>query len=311
VYELINPSQYTSYLSPVCLDSCVYVKKDADPNNQYCFVSSEQQTKCYTEIERSILLDVVDSQSGDPITNAKVNMSYYGQDGSGSPEVILTSVSVESDGRLKVNLEKDGIYRGEVKADGFISKSFTVEMQCSSLCETKKKLVMSPTLDQGQVRIIMSWGEVPSDMDIHVWSFNKANESDACKTYYSHSYGCPEITLDKDSCCGGPETVTLNDATVNQNYVYVIGAHDYGDEEDGLNLLKSQAIMEVTDGLITENAVLTADSIDTSGNAPRWYLFGCLTVTSSGQFTFTAAPHGTWFDGDNDEEWVTMKQTHC
>ena len=31
----------------------------------------------------------------------------------------------------------------------------------------------------------------------------------------------------------------------------------------------------------------------------RWYLFGCVTVAADGDFTFKAAPEGTWFDGNS------------
>ena len=123
-------------------------------------------------------------------------------------------------------------------------------------------------------------------MDLHVMAFMKnpptapppsnflstaVPESDFCRTWYSEEDGCHNITLDIDSSGGdlpggleGPETVTLWDTNNNQHYVYVIGAHDYDDEDYGLAFLKSKATIEVTNGVTTEVAVLTADSIDTS-----------------------------------------------
>ena len=45
----------------------------------------------------------------------------------------------------------------------------------------------------------------------------------------------------------------------------------------------------------------------------RFYLFGCLTVTTSGDFTSTQAQEGTFFVGDNshDSNWVYQMQNSC
>ena len=43
----------------------------------------------------------------------------------------------------------------------------------------------------------------------------------------------------------------------------------------------------------------------------RFYLFGCVAVTSAGDFTFLAAPNGTWFEGHNTTKWIDMFNVHC
>ena len=43
----------------------------------------------------------------------------------------------------------------------------------------------------------------------------------------------------------------------------------------------------------------------------RFYLFGCVAVTSAGDFTFLPAPNGTWFDGWNSSQWINMLNVHC
>ena len=43
----------------------------------------------------------------------------------------------------------------------------------------------------------------------------------------------------------------------------------------------------------------------------RFYLFGCVAVTSAGDFSYVAAPNGTWFDGSNSTKWIDMLNVHC
>ena len=43
----------------------------------------------------------------------------------------------------------------------------------------------------------------------------------------------------------------------------------------------------------------------------RWYLFGCVSVTSDGDYTFIPAPEGTWYNGNDVSEWVGMMAAYC
>ena len=43
----------------------------------------------------------------------------------------------------------------------------------------------------------------------------------------------------------------------------------------------------------------------------RWYLFGCVTVTSDGDYTFIPAPEGTFYNGNDMSNWVGMMSAYC
>jgi len=67
---------------------------------------------------------------------------------------------------------------------------------------------VSPTLRSNQLRIVLTWGAVPRDLDSHLLSPNR------CKTYYANRRGCTGVTLDKDVTGGyGPETMTIHRPT--------------------------------------------------------------------------------------------------
>ena len=43
----------------------------------------------------------------------------------------------------------------------------------------------------------------------------------------------------------------------------------------------------------------------------RFYMFGCVTVDSAGDFTYVEAPQATWFNGTATEDWTGLISQHC
>ena len=43
----------------------------------------------------------------------------------------------------------------------------------------------------------------------------------------------------------------------------------------------------------------------------RFYMFGCVTVDSAGDFTYVEAPQATWFNGTAIEDWSGLIPQHC
>ena len=43
----------------------------------------------------------------------------------------------------------------------------------------------------------------------------------------------------------------------------------------------------------------------------RFFFFGCIDVKVSGEFTFTPAPAGTFFNGQETSQWLAMMEEHC
>ncbi len=68
------------------------------------------------------------------------------------------------------------------------------------------------------VRIVLSWGSEPQDLDSHLWYKNQ-------HVYYN-SKESPNAQLDVDDTDGyGPETVTIREKVFGDEYVYAV--HDY------------------------------------------------------------------------------------
>jgi len=208
----------------------------------------------------------------------------------------------------------NGRYHIEAHADGFLTTDFPLDVDCtSSDCTVEKYLIISPTLPAGATRIMMSWGAQPSDVDIHVMAIKNSDDS-MCKTWYRNKRGCNQIEQDLDNTSGGEngvETVTLLDNTVNVDYTYLVAIEDFRFEDGGAKFLQSGAGIVVTNGQQTEERDMDVSTTTSIDRATEFYLFGCVKVTTAGDFTFTDAPAGTWFNGEQDASWLEMKNAHC
>lgn len=115
----------------------------------------------------------------------------------------------------------------EVSADGFESTQVPVEV-----IDERTHVVhvnLSPALSDDQLRIVLSWGNSPRDLDAHLWL-------PAPRYYHVHyqSRGdldsCPYSSLDLDDTNGeGPETITI-DRSFAGTYRY--GVHDFTNQNE-------------------------------------------------------------------------------
>ena len=140
---------------------------------------------------------------------------------------------------------------------------------------TYPDLTMSPTLAAGEIRIVMSWGERPSDLDSHLYT--PAIDGTEYHIYYPSSNrgsltGNPYAYLDVDDVDSyGPETVTIA-RSFDGEYNYVV--HNYAAEVYGesTSISDSGCVVKVYDstGLIATYyappAILLTDEFN-------WWVF--------------------------------------
>ena len=156
-------------------------------------------------------------------------------------------------GELLVPVSANGKYTGQIKADGFITADFEIEVACSAdNCQVDKLVTLSPVLPPEKTRIMLTWEKAnPRDVDIHVMAVKKSN-SELCRTYFSNKNGCKSVSLDLDNTKGGlngAETVTLLDNAINKDYRYLVGVNDYKFEDGGVPFLNSGSSITVTNGI--------------------------------------------------------------
>jgi len=174
---------------------------------------------------------------------------------------------------------------------------------------------MSPHLAPGQTQLIMTWDEKSLlDLDLYVKGVENNNASNTCLVNYESKGGCTGVFQDRDNADGGyngPETVSFLDSSVNVLYTYIIAVDDY--EDNANDFINSGVELTVTNNIPanTKRYPMVVQPNQTVTYPNDFYLFGCLRVQLDGNFVFTAAPDGTFFDGDNDSEWLSMMNTYC
>jgi hypothetical protein len=90
---------------------------------------------------------------------------------------------------------------------------------------------MTPFVEEGKLRFVLSWPFAPRDLDIH--SFFKISRFSKCEVYFGKR-DCVGTNLDTDNYNGGSngvETITINSLG---NYVYTFAVHKYTDVSNGV-----------------------------------------------------------------------------
>jgi uncharacterized protein YfaP (DUF2135 family) len=172
-------------------------------------------------------------------------------------------------------------------ATGFISDQQSAAVPAGGTVAVN--FALSPVLAQGEMRIVLTWGSAPRDLDSHLW----LPASRPFHVFYANRGNCnahPYACLDVDDVTSyGPETVTIRQRFQGQ-YVYAV--YNYSGESA---ITGSNGRVQVygTNGLVADFQV------PNTGSGRWWYVFdldgttGAITprnyVTSTSPGPYTAA----------------------
>ena len=189
----------------------------------------------------------------------------------------LSGVTVKS-GNISETTDSEGkyvLYKVPI-ANTSISASkscYVTNSPTLSLVADEQKTVnfaLSPELAQDEeLRIVLTWGESPRDLDSHLLVPADASHLNGYEVdYLTRGINDPEqypyAYLDVDERYGhGPETITIFD-TLNHTYKYYV--HNFTGEAE---ITTSNAIVQVYD----RNGLRKTYNIPTSGNGRYWYVF--------------------------------------
>jgi hypothetical protein len=160
---------------------------------------------------------------------------------------IITSTTSSSSGTFTFNNISAGNYTIEAGNSDFNTTYFTV-ICLGGQTVTNQDVTMSPKLNIGEMRIVLTWGESPSDLDSHL----TGPLADGTRFHMFYTYSgidsspWPEtVTLDLDDVTSyGPETTTLLQQI---SGIYRFSVHDYSDRysTDSYELSNSGAQVRV------------------------------------------------------------------
>ena len=158
----------------------------------------------------NINFNIVNSVNNQPLTSNVIIREGFDNT---SGDIVTTGSSTSP-----ISLSP-GNYTIEVQIDGFETFYNNVSVNSSTPPNQNMVVALSPTLSENQIRIVLTWGKSPSDLDSYLKISNGTTIS------YSNKTG-DGLRLDVDDTSGyGPETITIDN--VNNSLVYKYIIYDY------------------------------------------------------------------------------------
>ncbi len=229
-----------------CTDGVVAMNID-----KTCTATFEQQLAT-----GSISGTVKDATNQNGIPNATVKAFLEGTE--------VSSTMTDSSGNYTINELSPDLYDLVASATGYIDNSVQ-DVLVNPEQTTIVDIVLSPELQTGEWRIVLTWGETPYDLDSHLWLpsetpyhiyyVDKGNQNLAVFPY---------AFLDVDDTTSyGPETITIG-SLLTDSYVYAV--HNFSESPD---LTLSSAVVKV----YNESGLVKTYNIPTSGTGLWWHVF--------------------------------------
>ncbi len=155
----------------------------------------------------------------DAVTGQGVSATIKVREGHGKSGSIVEKIDTNSRGEYLFE-GADGEYTFEVSKSGYITEYFEVEI-ANQVDVSDEDLVISPELAEGEIRVVLEWGDQPSDLDTHVGGI-LGDGSSFYISYFEKTYtrnGEVIANLDVDDTNGnGPETFTISDTNASFEY---------------------------------------------------------------------------------------------
>ena len=147
---------------------------------------------------------------------------------------VVAGLTTDGLGRYEIDLA-EGFYFYEASADGFIDAHGMLNVSPGGV--NGQDIVLSPSLAGAVARIVLQWGEYPSDLDSHL--VGPLPGGSRFHVYYSHEYEPDVAELDVDDTSSyGPETITLLNIIPG---VYRYCVHDYSNRGSSTSAELSQS----------------------------------------------------------------------
>ena len=182
-------------------------------------------------VEAALTGQVVNAVNKEPVPNAQVRIV--------GKEMAATT---GDEGWFRLDAAPSGKLPIEVSAPGFTAERFDWELEAG--VERAIRVVLSPGLEEGQIRIVLTWDQEPADLDAHL----KGPLPDGEEFHvYFHEKGDLKseefVRLDVDDRDGeGPETITVL-GVLPGTYRYSV--HNYSGRDDPRSSALAQSGAEV------------------------------------------------------------------
>ncbi|MCW4444331.1 tandem-95 repeat protein [Vibrio splendidus] len=215
--------------------------------------------------ETTVTGTVLDAETGNPIAGADVTLT----DNAGH------SYTAETDQSGNYSVSGPVVDQGTVtiEQEGSITSSFLVPAGEDT---NGGVTAISEVLEETDMRIVVTWGDSPRDMDNHLWLYDTENGNELDHIYYrdmSHDLGEGNVVQQDvdDTNGGGPETITIpNYQDADMHY----SVHNYTSRSwdvDGVEDVQVQVF--VGDTLVETFSPDLSDNPSDNPSGDHWHVF--------------------------------------
>lgn len=204
------------------------------------------------EMEDKITLRFFNALNGKPITNADVFIE----------DIIEGKTDFE--GKILFDIPEDKTYLINFSHPNYVNSILKLEVIVGTIFNNRFSI--SPLLPIGSLRVVLDWGNKPSDLDAHLIKQNDYHISFRnMKTNRDNS-----AMLDRDDLDGyGPETITVKNINNNSEYKYFIHNYTNKDASETKDLSNSKARVLV----FGDNRLLQQIEINKNITGKFWNVF--------------------------------------
>ena len=215
----------------------------------------DREIKYYPK-SRIIVGQTVDAVTGDPLTDATINITDYMKQ--------TRQTKTDETGIFIFEVEI-GQYKLDISKEEYISTSANVRMGAD---ETPREIVCALSPEIKEFRIVLTWGSRPRDLDAHLSGPNP--EGGDFHIWYRNRYPISgKDFLDRDDMDKyGPETVTIYKPAVG-NYRYSV--HDYTNRDSKRSKKLSRTNAQVF--VYGQNKLLASFEVPHNFRGNCWHVF--------------------------------------
>lgn len=253
--------------------------------SQVLFLEAISQIPIANSGSGSVTGELKNATNGEGIAGVSIDLREGLNVRSGS---IIASTTTDVNGLYQIDVDA-GNYTAEASHPGFNTTYFTIT-SIGGHTQVNENTSLSPTLTEGQMRFVLTWGENPYDLDSHLTG-PIPDSTGRFHIYYNakgDTNSIPFAVLDHDDTQQhGPETITIAEIF---DGVYRYSVHDFSnrDLESSIGLSNSGAKVEIYEG----NSLIQSFNVPNNTGGTLWTVFEMENgvITSINEMTYVKEP---------------------
>lgn len=170
------------------------------------------------QVKFEITGKVINALNATPIDNATLQFRKGWDER--DADLIDETVVTNENGEYTIELKR-GYYTAQITKDGYNTGYINIVVYDNLVVQTA---VLSPKLQENEMRIVLTWGDSPRDLDSHMYisdGYSNYHVSYSNKVAYKDNEIICQLDHD-DTSSYGPETITLYTDKLNANYKYSV-----------------------------------------------------------------------------------------